>query len=1155
MEWKDDSFAPTRPESPPKIGISIKVLEQTHEQFGKKDGPIISDLRTEAVADSGCQTCTAGPELLNKLKCSYAYLVKTKHKIVGITHAPLDILGTLFLRITYGGRSSNQMIYISKNCKGFYLSQTAMKDLGIVAENFPQSVSASMELQSDECHCPKRTPPPDRPKDIPFAPTQENIPKLKSWILDTFGSSAFNQCPHQELPMMTGEPVRLHLKEDAVPYAAHTPIPVPHHWKQKVKEDIDRDVRLKIIEKVPQGTTAEWCARMIVTSKKNGDPRRTVDLQKLNEATLREPHHTPSPFNVVSTVPTKTYRTVIDAWNGYHSLPLHEATKNSMTFITEWGRYRYCRAPMGYHVSGDAYTRRFDDITQGFPRSARIIDDTLLWDHSIAESFWHTIDYLILCAKNGIIFNKEKFQFCQTVVEFAGFELFEDGYRPLRKILSAIKDFPTPKSVTDVRSWFGLVNQLSYAFAQAPIMEPFRQLLSSKVFFWDETLDELFQASKDKIIKLVEDGVKTFETDRPTCLTTDWSKTGIGFDLTQRHCECPDPAKPDCGDDHWKLVFAGSRFTNDSESRYAPIEGEALAVVHGLQRCRMFVMGSPNLTVAVDHKPLIRILNDRELSSISNPRLLYFKEKTLMYRFKILHVPGKSKRMKVADTTSRNPVPAEETDEQSVACEAAALSFAHAQADGVTSIDWEIVQQQARHDHECIALAEAIANGFPSAKSDLPTVLHPYWNMREELYVIDGVPFKGHKMLVPKDLRRIVLEGLHAAHQGVSSMMANARERFFWPGLDAAVKLYRAQCRQCNEQAPTQHPESPIEPRTPEVPFEIVATDLCKLSGFSYLIYVDAYSGWVEVANLTSTNFRSIKKVFLMYFGMFGVPEEIAADGGPPFDSHDYKAFLKQWRIHQRLSSAYYAQSNGRAEAGVKTAKRILLGNVDPRTGKLDNENAVRALLAHRNTPCQLTGISPAMALFGRPIRDHLPASNMKLRDEWQEIAKKREEALAKRHLVKPPQETTKELPPLGVGDSVQIQNQNGNQPTKWNSTGFIAETLPNRQYRVVIDGSRHTTLRNRRFLKQIFPVCRQNVDYPSSLQPTKPVQTTTPSLQQPQDEQLPNPPQEPATPNAPAPPRPDVVPATQDTQPRRSARQRRAPRPLSPKLTGQSHD
>ena len=94
---------------------------------------------------------------------------------------------------------------------------------------------------------------------------------------------------------------------------------------------------------------------------------------------------------------------------------------------------------------------------------------------------------------------------------------------------------------------------------------------------------------------------------------------------------------------------------------------------------------------------------------------------------------------------------------------------------------------------------------------------------------------------------------------------------------------------------------------------------------------------------------------------------------------------------------------------------------------------------------------------------------------EWQEITDKREEPLAKRHLVqKVPQPELKELPPLQVGDFVQIQNQYGNRPTKWNNIGFVTEVLPHRQYRIMLDGSWRATLRNRRFLKKIFPVCHQ---------------------------------------------------------------------------------
>ena len=531
MEWKGDSFAPSRPEKSPTLIVSVEIMQHTHERFGKKLFRPLQRTNLTATADSGCQTCTAGPELLTDLKCPTSYLVKTRHRINGITASGLNIIGSIFLHIAVGGKSTRQIVYIASNCQGLYLSQTALKDLGLLDKYFPHSHNAATK-QANHCTCPARTSTPSRPTVIPFEPTPENVPKLKQWLLDSFASSSFNQCAHQPLPTMTGEPVKLHFKEHAEPHAVHTPIPVPHHWKQQIKDDLDRDVRLGIIEPVPQGTTVEWCARMVVAPKKNGEPRRTVDLQKLNNATKRETHHTPSPFDVVSTAPPQTIKTVLDAWNGYHSIPLHETTKEAMTFITEWGRYRYCRAPMGFHVSGDAYTRRFDDITAGYPRVARIVDDSLLWDNDIESSFWHTFDYLKLSGDNGVVFNKEKFQFGQKEVEFAGFELTQEGYRPVKKMLAAIEQFPTPKSITDVRSWFGLVNQLAYAFAQAPLMQPFRGLLSSKSFYWDSSLDQLFQASKAKIIDLVHDGVNTFVPNRPTCLATDYSKIGIGFNLT-----------------------------------------------------------------------------------------------------------------------------------------------------------------------------------------------------------------------------------------------------------------------------------------------------------------------------------------------------------------------------------------------------------------------------------------------------------------------------------------------------------------------------------------------------------------------------------------------------------------------------------------------
>ena len=71
----------------------------------------------------------------------------------------------------------------------------------------------------------------------------------------------------------------------------------------------------------------------------------------------------------------------------------------------------------------------------------------------------------------------------------------------------------------------------------------------------------------------------------------------------------------------------GSRFTHTAESRYAPIEGEALAVADALDEAGHFVLGCRNLTVTVDHKPLLKIFGDRSLDNVSNTRLRNLKEK------------------------------------------------------------------------------------------------------------------------------------------------------------------------------------------------------------------------------------------------------------------------------------------------------------------------------------------------------------------------------------------------------------------------------------------------------------------------------------------------------------------------------------------------
>ena len=182
---------------------------------------------------------------------------------------------------------------------------------------------------------------------------------------------------------------------------------------------------------------------------------------------------------------------------------------------------------------------------------------------------------------------------------------------------------------------------------------PFRELLKPGIpFHWNDTLNSLFNESKAAIISEIEEGVRIFDKSKPTCLATDWSKNGIGFWLFQKHCNCTS-TDPFCCNTGWKITLVGSRFTHPAESRYAPVEGEALAVADALDKARYFVLGCTDLTIAVDHKPLLKILGDRSLQEISNARLRNLKEKTLRYKFRMVHIPGV--RHKAADALSRHP--------------------------------------------------------------------------------------------------------------------------------------------------------------------------------------------------------------------------------------------------------------------------------------------------------------------------------------------------------------------------------------------------------------------------------------------------------------------------------------------------------------------
>ena len=140
---------------------------------------------------------------------------------------------------------TRQIVYVTDSTDKIYLSREGCVALGLISKDFPTIGEVKSISTSKECDCPERQPPPQRPTTIRFSPTEEKKDRLKQWLVDRYSSSTFNTCEHQPLPMMDVPPLRLMVDKEATPSASHKAIPVPLHWMDKVKADIDRESNLE----------------------------------------------------------------------------------------------------------------------------------------------------------------------------------------------------------------------------------------------------------------------------------------------------------------------------------------------------------------------------------------------------------------------------------------------------------------------------------------------------------------------------------------------------------------------------------------------------------------------------------------------------------------------------------------------------------------------------------------------------------------------------------------------------------------------------------------------------------------------------------------------------------------------------------------------
>lgn len=211
-------------------------------------------------------------------------------------------------------------------------------------------------------------------------------------------------------------------------------------------------------------------------------------------------------------------------------------------------------------------------------------------------------------------------------------------------------------------------------------------------------------------------------------------------------------------------------------------------------------------------------------------------------------------------------------------------------------------------------------NGFPSAKNQVEDCVKPYFAVKNELHVANKLLFLSNRVIVPQALRKNFLQLLHEGHQGMNSCKKLARNSLYWPNINNDIDNYISNCQICLTYRKSNPKQSLLPHDYKFLAWKKVAIDLFEFNKKIYLIVVDYFSKYVEIALLNQV-YSSLNVInhLKSIFARHGIPETVISDNGPPMNSKDFKLFTKEWNIQHITSRPYLSRSNGLVERTIGT--------------------------------------------------------------------------------------------------------------------------------------------------------------------------------------------------------------------------------------------
>ena len=424
----------------------------------------------------------------------------------------------------------------------------------------------------------------------------------------------------------------------------------PRRFSPEKQRELDIALEKMVRDGILVKGNSQWLSHPHLVRKRSGDYRVTVDFRRLNERIKPDGFPLPLLRSFADNIYGATIFSALDIKDAFYNIPLTTDSRDYTAFVTHNNIYKFLRLSMGLKSSPTVFQKIFAQIMENIRTpSGRLvpvfiyIDDVLITSKTREEAVEDLTAVLHRLHNNGFRINKGKCRFLQQELQFLGHRISATGISPLPEKVDAIKSFPRPERLKQLRRFLGMINFYhSFCKNLARITAPLSHLLGGeqnskkanpKIKWTDETI-KAFEDSRDALSKKTMLAYR--DPSAETAIFSDASSTAIGATLQQNI------------NGVWQPLAFFSRKLSSTERKYSTFGRELLGIYAAVKHFRIQIEGRP-FHIMTDHKPLCHSMQKKGVRDLNR------EERQLQYisafTTDIRHIKGADNV--VADALSR----------------------------------------------------------------------------------------------------------------------------------------------------------------------------------------------------------------------------------------------------------------------------------------------------------------------------------------------------------------------------------------------------------------------------------------------------------------------------------------------------------------------